>query len=375
MNQQTELPVLIKRHSSMLSICLNRPHFLNVLTLDMVRMIRRAFDQASEDERIRFVMLYGSGERAFCAGADIRSLYEAAKAGKIERIEEFLQEEYDLDLKIHRFSKPVVVLAHGITMGGGLGFSSGADLVVVTEQTRMAMPETRIGFIPDVGATGWLFLKCPPGYPEYLGLTGYEMKGPDCVRLGLATQMIDSVSLPGVKQQLENFSGEIAQGRTEGAEHLRSALSSFFNKSIPTNPEMDAWVAEHFDGKTSVQEILGSLKACSLQNDLCQDVFSSVSERSPTALVLTLHLLRKNQNRPLEEVFAREARGAHFMVSQPDFQEGVRARIIEKDDQPRWHPSAIDEVPRIEIDGCQYLMMFLKKRTEKITGKGAGRTR
>ena len=118
------------------------------------------------------------------------------QAGEAWRADQFFQEEYALDLAIHEFPKPVVVLADGVTMGGGLGLAAGADLVIATERTRIALPETRIGFFPDVGATGWLFTKCPPGYPEFLALTGYEIQGAECLRLGLATDFTQSSRLP-----------------------------------------------------------------------------------------------------------------------------------------------------------------------------------
>ena len=123
------------------------------------------------------MVICGAGDRGFCAGGDLKELTRAVQAGAVHLADQFFREEYALDLMIHQCPKPVVVLAHGITMGGGLGLAAGADLVVATEATRMAMPETRIGFFPDVGGTGWLFTKCPPGYPEYLALTGYELAG------------------------------------------------------------------------------------------------------------------------------------------------------------------------------------------------------
>ena len=121
------------------------------------------------------MVICGAGDRGFCAGGDLKELTRAVQAGAVHLADQFFHDEYALDLMLHQCPKPVVVLAHGITMGGGLGLAAGADIVVATETTRMAMPETRIGFFPDVGGTGWLFTKCPPGYPEYLALTGYEL--------------------------------------------------------------------------------------------------------------------------------------------------------------------------------------------------------
>jgi enoyl-CoA hydratase/carnithine racemase len=258
--------------------------------------------------------------------------------------DQFFHDEYALDLMLHQSPKPVVVLAHGITMGGGLGLAAGADIVVATETTRMAMPETRIGFFPDVGGTGWLFTKCPPGYPEYLALTGYELVGGECVRLGLATHLVESARLPEVREALKNCAGELPFDKPGAVLQLEQVLAPFTRRDIPPNPELDAWVAEHFAGKTSLGEIMAGLNRCSLELNLCQDVFRRLGERSPTALAVTLQLLRANEGRPLREVFHREALAAHFMITHPDYLEGIRARIIDKDDQPRWQPDSIAAV-------------------------------
>ena len=159
----------------------------------------------------------------------------------------------------------MVVLAHGITMGGGLGLAAGADCVVATEATRMAMPETRIGFFPDVGGTGWLFTKCPPGYPEYLALTGYELLGAECVRLGLATHLVDSARLPELRQALKDCAGELPADKPAAVAHLEQVLAPFTRRDIAPNPDLDAWVAARFAGKRSLQEIMAALNQCSLE--------------------------------------------------------------------------------------------------------------
>ena len=149
---------------------------------------------------------------------------QSVRESPIEKALEFLVDEYALDLIIHRFPKPVVVIADGITMGGGLGLSAGADIVLATERTSTAMPETRIGFFPDVGATGWMFDKCPPGYPEYLGLTGYEMIGAEAVRVGLATHLMPSERLPELIDHLEKYGADLPQSRTRAAQSCRRHL-------------------------------------------------------------------------------------------------------------------------------------------------------
>lgn len=346
---QREPEVIVTRHPSMMEIILNRPRVINALTTEMILRVRQALDEAIQEDQYQFVLFLGTGNRGFCAGGDLKRLAKAVKEKSFSVADEFFREEYGLDLFIHRFPKPVIVIADGITMGGGLGISAGANIVVAAERTLMAMPETRIGFFPDVGATGWMFTKCPRGYPEYLGLVGYEMEGAECVRLGLANSLTRGERLPRLRKALQSFQGKLTDDQTVAIEHLKSYLASFFQKDMPINPEMDEWVATHFAGKTSLPEIMNSLSRCSQEDRLCQDVYHRLSERSPTALVLTLALLRHNEGRPLEEVFAAETRAARFMIRHSDYLEGIRARILDKDDLPHWQPSTIEEVALPEV--------------------------
>jgi enoyl-CoA hydratase len=339
-----ETSILVKTVAVLMEVTLNRPPVINTLNWEMIRLLRRAFDEALADDQVRLVLISGTGEKGFCAGGDLKELTQAVREGAVHLADRFFREEYDLDLLIHNASKPIVVLAHGITMGGGLGLAAGADIVVATETTRMAMPETRIGFFPDVGATGWLFTKCPPGYPEYLTLIGYELLGPECVRLGLATHLVPQAQLSKLRQALDNCAEKLPATRGAAAEALKQVLAPFALQDIPPKPEMDAWVREHLGGKNSLQEIIAALKPCRPESKLCEDAYQSLAERSPTALAVTLQLLRANAGRPLPEVFQREALAAHFLVTHPDYLEGIRARIIDKDNKPRWQPPTITEL-------------------------------
>jgi enoyl-CoA hydratase len=344
MTDPQEPSVLVRRSPGLMALTLNRPRVLNTLNLELIRLLRLAFDEAMVAERVRLVLTSGAGEKGFCAGGDLKELTKAVTDGAVHLADQFFREEYALDLLIHDFPKPVVVLAHGITMGGGLGLAAGADIVVATETTRMAMPETRIGFFPDVGATGWLFRKCPPGYPEYLTLTGYELIGAECVRLGLASHLVSQARLPELRQALEDCAEELPTEKQEAVRALHQVMEPFTLQDIPLNPEMDFWVKEHFAGKRSLKKIVAALNQCSLKLKLCEEACRRLAERSPTALAVTLQLLRANEGRPLPEVFTREALAAHFLITHPDYLEGIRARIVDKDDQPRWQPASITKL-------------------------------
>jgi len=343
-------PVLVKKDHHTLSIGLNRPQVLNSLNHDMVRRIQRALDKAKQDNAIHLVLLYGEGERGFCAGGDIKAMAQAVREGKMEKALQFLEEEYALDLSIHRFPKPVVVLADGITMGGGLGLCGGADMVLATERTRSAMPETRIGFFPDVGATGWMFRKCPPGYPEYLGLTGYEMTGAECVRVGFATHLTASENGPKILNLLKKHSPRISKEKPTAVKQLIGLFEPFLDTRIPRKPEMDDWVKTYFAGKTSVTGILAELRQCSIFDDLCDGVFERLSERSPTALVVTLQLLSHNEGKHMEEGLRADLKAARYILAHADYLEGVRARILDKDDRPRWEPERLEKAGKIDLD-------------------------
>lgn len=341
--------VLIRKGPRMMSIVLNRPRALNSLNIEMIRSIQKGLNQAETDQRFRFVLLYGTGEKGLCAGGDVKAIARAIREKSVLRADLILKEEYDLLLRIHQFSKPVIALCDGITMGAGLGLAAASDIAVATERTRMAMPETRIGFFPDVGSTGWMFAKCPPGYPEYLGLTGYEMKGEETVRVGFATHLTSMSRLPEMKNMLEGYATRLPSQRVPAAKELARALDPFFIKKIAAKPDMDEWVAAYFQGKDSLVEIIESLRQCSIQIRLCDQVFERLAERSPTALAVTLKLLRHNENRPLEEVFQTELAAVRFILNHPDYVEGVRARLEDKDDNPRWQPETIEAVGDLDL--------------------------
>jgi enoyl-CoA hydratase/carnithine racemase len=344
-------PVLISAENGLMTLTLNRPKAINSLNLEMIQSMQKAMDEAARSSEVRLVLIRGEGEKGFCAGADVKAASQAVAEGRKDEAMRFFIEEYALDLSIHRFPKPVVVLAHGITMGGGLGLAAGADLVLVTETTRMAMPETRIGFFPDVGATGWLFQKCPEGYAEYLTLTGYEVEGSECVRLGLAHDIMDGSRITEAREILQNLSLEPGIEKSRSVRKIHQALSSMLKgKDFPDVRDEDLWVRENFSGRESVSEIILSLSRSKTMPDRCEAALKQFSDRSPTAAVLTLSLLRQNQNQSLEQVFRLETSATRFIISHPDYREGVRARLVDKDNQPEWQPDRLDQVTLPELD-------------------------
>jgi enoyl-CoA hydratase len=310
----------------------------------MIDIINGYLQTAVADDQCKFILFYGNGSKGFCAGGDVKELARLGKLKENSKVDIFFRKEYALDLSIHTFPKPVIVIADGVTMGGGLGISAGAAISIATERTRMAMPETRIGFFPDVGSTGWMFTKCPKGYPEYLGLTGYYMAGIECVRLGFATHFMNSENIEQLIAELEQYQPQETNSKEELQQKIIEKIFKYLDFNISTNREMDNWVATYFAGKSNLNDILGALSSCSYQQKLCNDVFTSIAERSPTALVLTLKLLRHNEDRPLPAVFDSELKAAMYITRHPDYIEGVRARLVDRDDKPCWRPNNISQV-------------------------------
>jgi enoyl-CoA hydratase/carnithine racemase len=338
-----ESPVKITIEGPLVTIALNRPQVLNSLNLEIIRQIRAYLEKAKSDDACKCVLLCGIGDRAFCAGGDIKAMAQWVKQDDFDSADLFFKEEYALDLFVHQFPKPLLVLIDGIAMGGGLGLAAGADLVIATEKSRMAMPETGIGFFPDVGATKWLFDKCPPGYAEFLGLTGYTMQGADTVRCGLATHLVPSENVDRLISALKELPDSVWQKEGRGLSAIRSLAEK--QRQKPASQEaMGNWVQYHFADKSSLQEILNCLKDNASRDPFSQEILKTLIGRSPTALTLTFLLFGLNKKRPLKEGFQIEQKAAAFMIRHPDYLEGVRAQILEKDHRPRWNPDTIEKV-------------------------------
>jgi enoyl-CoA hydratase len=231
--------VILRRSKSMISIILNRPEAINSLSEEMIDIINSHLKIAVADDQCKYILFYGTGDKGFCVGGDVKELARLGKLKASDKVDDFFKKEYALDLLIHTLPKPVIVIADGITMGGGLGITAGADISIATERTRMAMPETRIGFFPDVGSTGWMFTKCPRGYPEYLGLTGYYMDGIECVRLGFATHFMNSKDIEQLIVVLEQCQPEGVLSKKVLQQKIIEEIFKYLDFNIPVNRDMD----------------------------------------------------------------------------------------------------------------------------------------
>ncbi|PUE47373.1 3-hydroxyisobutyryl-CoA hydrolase [Limnohabitans sp. 2KL-1] len=327
-------------------ITLNRPKALNALSLDMVRQITAALLTWQNDPQVLAVAVRGMGKEgpfgSFCAGGDIRFFHQAATAGD-PRLEDFFTEEYRLNHLIHTYPKPYVALIDGIVMGGGMGISQGASVRVVTERSKMAMPETNIGLFPDVGG-GYFLSRCPGHLGEYLGLTGHMLQGEEAVHAGLADGCISSGKLPHLWQTL-------IETPFENGEAVERWVATQFERLQKTGldhrAEMDATFAQ-----ASVVEILERLELAA--DEWARHTAQTLRTRSPLMLHVVLEQIRRARTLSLADDLRMErdlVRHCFALrpVAHSETVEGIRALAVDKDHQPKWQPARAEDVNASEV--------------------------
>ena len=310
-------------------LTLNRPRALNALTHEMVRRITATLEEWERDPAVETVVITGAGERGLCAGGDIRQIHADARAGGGDASAAFWRDEYRLNARIARCPKPYVALMDGIVMGGGVGVSAHGSVRIVTERSRIAMPETGIGFVPDVGGT-YLLALAPGQLGTHLALTGTTVGAADALLCGLADHFVPSHRLPELLQAL-------------AARAVTDVLPSFVGAAPPG--ELGAhqeWI-DHCYAADTVEEIVNRLFAYGAP--AAKTAAESMLAKSPTALKVTLAAVRKARSLgPLEAVLDQEYRVSCAALSAPDLVEGIRAQVIDKDRTPRWTPATLTEV-------------------------------
>ncbi len=327
--------LIARREGSAGIVRLNRPKAINAVTLEMFRDIDRALDQFEADPDVAAIVLEGAGERGLCAGGDIRVLWESSKVrGDLGKI--LWREEYILNARIAKFAKPYVAFMDGIVMGGGVGLSAHGAHRVVTEKTKLAMPEVGLGFFPDVGGT-WLLSHSPGEIGTYFGLTGQTMNGPDAIHARFADAVVPSAKLAALRDALT----KVRTGTTSA--EIRILIDSFATSDTSgpvaaNQSKIDAWFC--YD---RMQDIIAALQRDG--SELAQSTLKTLGEKSPRGMVVTLKLLRlARASRSLEECLVREYRAALEVFASDDFREGVRAAVVDKDRNPKWSPPRIEDV-------------------------------
>ncbi len=346
----SELVLAERTAGGMGLITLNRPKALNALSLEMVRAITWVMRDWQHDASVKAVAIRGMGKveggfapfGAFCAGGDIRFFHQAALAGD-DALEAFFTEEYALNHLIHTYGKPYIAFMDGIVMGGGMGLSQGASLRVVTERSKMAMPETRIGLFPDVG--GGYFLSRLPGHlGEYLALTGHLLKGDEAVAAGLADGAADVARLPALWQHLADTAWSDGQAVQRW---LKAELQQPAQDRLAHLGEIN-----RFFGLPNVAAIVSALEAS--DSAWARDTAAELRTRSPLMLHVTLEQVRRARSMPLGDELRMERDLVHHCFHLRGAQtsetvEGIRALAVDKDHSPRWSPARIEDIGADEV--------------------------
>lgn len=308
-------------------ILMNRPRALNALDLDMIQGSLRVLKEWANDPLVHAVTIEGAGDRAFCAGGDVRALREWQTGGNRYLADAFFTQEYELNLLIANYPKPYIALIDGICMGGGIGMAVHGSYRVATEHADFGMPETIIGFFPDIGGT-YLLPRLPGNLGIYLGLTGLRIKGTDSVHAGFGTHFVPRAELPALSQAL--------------AEDGLSALARFtqplpaFSLAAHKNTIDYCFGADTMAGVVARLETDGS--------EWAKTALKALRAVSPTALCFTLEALRRGGNLTLSDALDAEFALTKTTMAYPDFAEGVRAMVVDKDRTPKWQPARLEDV-------------------------------
>lgn len=322
-------------------IKLNAERSLNALTLEMCEAMLPRLNTWASDERVVAVVLDSAGEKAFCAGGDVVNLYKAITGeGDPSFPERFFETEYRLDFLLHTYPKPVICWGNGIVMGGGMGLLSASSLRVVTETSRLAMPEVTIGLYPDVGAS-WFLNRLPNGAGRFLAMTGCQINGPDAVQLGLADRCIGSDQHENLMQQLTNAAWGTGE-QTDAHGVVNRVMRELEQASQSAFAELDAPIHMHsalireLMDHDSVDQITAAIAAVESDDKWFSKAQKTLAHGSPVSVKLIDEQLKRAKHMSLAEVFKSELALSVQCCRHREFPEGVRALLVDKDGQPAW---------------------------------------
>ena len=332
-------------------VTLDAPDRLNALSAEMIEDFQTALENWAHSPRVCLVVIQGAGDRAFCAGGDVRQLYEAlASDGDPEKAARYFAREYHLDYSLHRFPKPVVTLAHGAVMGGGLGLLSASRYRLITADTLMAMPEITIGLFPDVGAS-WFLNRLPGRLGLFLGLTGAHLNASDALRAGLADAVLRDKGPELIERlQEERWSGDCAIDDSR-LYRLVQQLEHPDYRALPESnlARHEQAIARLSSGET-LPEIVDQLLLAQEDSPWWQAAIKNLREGCPVTAWLVWTQLKKSRQMPLKDIFRMELAMASQCTRRPDFREGIRARLVDRDQSPHWSFASVSEVPEDIID-------------------------
>ncbi len=327
---------------------------LNSLTLEMVDLLQARLDQWRQDDSIAAIFIEGAGDKAFCAGGDVQALHASATAtpgGPCEYAEDFFAREYRMNYTLHTYPKPIIGWGNGIVMGGGLGVMAGCSHRVVTETTRIAMPEVTIALFPDVGGS-WFLNHMPRRAGLFLALTGASINAADAIYIGLADRFISAARRDEVLQQLRDQSWEDEPAANHAlVRHVLRPLAAHSAGDCPpgqVEPHMDT-IARLCDGD-DVHDVIDNILGQETEDRWLAKARDGLAYGSPLAALWTARQQRETRHASLKEVFQSEIRLATNIMRHPEFAEGVRALLIDKDRKPAWQFASTREVPQELLD-------------------------
>lgn len=332
----TETNVRFERRGALGHVILDRPKAINSLTLPMVTALLTQLREWADDDAVTVVAITGAGEKGLCAGGDVVSVRQALLDGDPDDAMAFFDTEYDVDGLIGAYPKPVVAVMDGVCMGGGIGIAGHASLRIATERTKIAMPETKIGFFPDVGGLH-LLASAPGELGTHLALTSSVATGADAVLLGVADVLVSSEAIPGILADLE--SGEVP------------APADLGSTTHPAPLEKDrAWIDACYTGDDAAA-ILTRLQEWDGEGaENAHTAAEAIAARSPFSVCVTLAALRRAATLgSLDAVLDQDRALAHAFGDEPDFREGVRALLVDKSNDPHWRHASLADVPRSEL--------------------------
>ncbi|WP_374024794.1 enoyl-CoA hydratase/isomerase family protein [Mycobacterium sp. HNNTM2301] len=315
-------------------ITLNRPKAINSLNQRMVDALRAVLTDWADDDAVRAVVLSGAGERGLCAGGDVVSIYHSARKDGVEA-RRFWRDEYLLDAQITDFAKPYVALMDGIVMGGGVGVSAHANIRVVTDTSKIAMPEVGIGFVPDVGGA-FLLSRAPGGLGLHAALTGTPFSGADAIAMGFADHYVPHADL-------EAFTRAVV------ADGVQSALAKHAVEPPPSElAAQRPWIDDCYAGDT-VEDIVAALRGHAAGP--ANDAADLISTRSPISLSVALEAVRRAAKlETVKDVLVQDYRVSSASLRSHDLVEGIRAQLIDKDRNPKWSPATLDAVSAADVE-------------------------
>jgi enoyl-CoA hydratase len=334
--------ILLDRRGTAGLITLNRPAQLNAVTRGMVRALHEALEHWRQDDAVSRIIVMGAGNRAFSAGGDLRSIYEAGRAGRQDESLAFWQEEYALNAAIKCYPKPYVALIDGIVMGGGVGLAMHGSHRVAGDRFQFAMPEVGIGFFPDVGAT-WFLPRMPGQTGTYCALTGDRLNAADGIATGIATHRVASERFSDL---IEALYGAVAVDAILGA----------FGEPVATDGAVMAHRAtiDRIFAGSSVENILSMLDAEAQAGrgdaQWAREVAAAIRTKAPLSLKIALAQMRCGADWSFARCLLAEYRIVSRIAYGDDFYEGIRAAIIAKDNRPRWHPASLDDVTEAAVE-------------------------